>query len=86
MSAASHDDIVEILGDVDDLFVERIVDTGASIHEIAEALDDLEDERRFGEQHRVEASPRVAAVRAILEELLDEGDEDTSWPVVGDSA
>jgi hypothetical protein len=76
MTTATHAQIVELLGDVDELYVKRLEDTGASLDEIGEALGDLEDEDRLGEPPRVASSPRVAEVRAILEELLDEGDED----------
>jgi len=76
MTTATHAQIVELLGDVDELYVKRLEDTGASLDEIGEALGDLEDEERLGEPPRVASSPRVAEVRAILAELLDEGDDD----------
>jgi hypothetical protein len=75
MSTATFDEVVEILGDVDDEYIERIIDTGASVEQIGEALSDLEDELRFAEERRTETSPQAAAVRVILEELLDEDDE-----------
>ena len=46
MTHATHTQIVELLGDVDELYIRRIEDTGASIDEIGEALGDLEDEER----------------------------------------
>jgi DNA-binding transcriptional MerR regulator len=70
----TRDDVLELLGDVDDLLVERVIDTGASIDEIGEALDSLEDESRGLELH-LDSSPRVTEVRAILAELV-EADED----------
>jgi len=76
MTTATHAQIVELLGDIDELFVKRLEDTGASLDEIGEALGDLEDEDRLGEPPRGTSSPRVAEVRAILQELLDEGDDD----------
>jgi len=75
MTTASHAQIVELLGDVDELFVKRLEDTGASLDEISEALGDLEDED-LGQGRRPVTSPRVAEARAILEELLDEPDDD----------
>ena len=72
---SSFEEVVEILGEVDDKYIERIIDTGASVAQIGEALSDLEDELRFGEERRTETSPQAAAVRGILEELLDEDDE-----------
>ena len=85
MSAATRDDVVGLVGDVDDLLIERIIETGASISEIAEAMDDLED-GRFVERPSVDTSPRVAAVRTILEELVeDEEDGEGPLPVMHDS-
>ena len=57
MTTASHQQIVELLGDVDELFVKRIEDTGASLDEIGEALSDVESERFGGER-------RIASTRA----------------------
>jgi hypothetical protein len=70
---ATHAQIVELLGDVDELYVKRLEDTGASLDEIGEALDDLEKEGRLGERVRP-TSIRVAEIRAILEELYDTDD------------
>ena len=75
MSIATYADVIGLVGEIDDLFVERIVETGASPAEVAQALNKIEDERGFGDQARIEDSARVAAVRAILEEAFDE-DED----------
>lgn len=76
MPTATHAQIVELLGDVDDLFVKRIEDTGASIDEIGEALGDLEDEDERGAPPHIVTSQRVAEVRAILEELFDTDDDE----------
>jgi DNA-binding transcriptional MerR regulator len=77
MNAASYQEIAAVLGDVDDLIVQRIADTGASLDEIGEALDQLEDQLQWGEEERMPTSPRVAQVRSILEELVDDlADED----------
>jgi DNA-binding transcriptional MerR regulator len=74
MTTASHDQIVELLGDVDELIVKRIEETGASIDEIGEALSDLQDD---GFAARPPASSaRVVEVRAILAEMLDDPDQD----------
>ena len=75
MTTASYDQIVEVLGDVDPLFVRRVEDTGASLDEIGEALGDVEDERSGGDR-RLASSPRVIEVRAILEELFDDAEDD----------
>jgi hypothetical protein len=77
---ATSDDVARVIGDVDPGIVERIVLTGASADEIAEAVRELEDERGFGETHHVGSSPRVSEVRAILDDfyVLDaDVDEET---------
>jgi hypothetical protein len=75
MTTASYQQIVEMVGEVDPLFVKRIEDTGASLEEIGEALSDVESERLGGER-RLVSSPRVAEVRAILDEALDDPEDD----------
>ncbi|HEY0987603.1 MAG TPA: hypothetical protein VGD80_11155 [Kofleriaceae bacterium] len=75
MTTASYQQIVELLGEVDPLFVKRIEDTGDSVDEIGEALSDVESER-FGAERRLVSSPRVAEVRAILDEMIDDPDDD----------
>jgi hypothetical protein len=81
MSTASYQQIAELIGDVDPLIVKRIEDTGASAEEIGEALSDVESER-FGAERRLVSSPRVAEVRAILDEILDDPEEDDGGGVV----
>jgi hypothetical protein len=73
--SANKDEVRELLGEVDDLIIERIVDTGASIDEIAEALGGLVDEYGFGEQSSMPSSTRVTEVRALLDEIVFEDDE-----------
>jgi DNA-binding transcriptional MerR regulator len=75
MTTASYEQIVELLGDADPLYVKRIEETGASLDEIGEALSDLEDERS-GQARRIASSGRVLEVRAILDELLDEPEDE----------
>lgn len=75
---ATADDVLRMLGEVDPLIVERILATGASPDEIGEALREVEDEHGFGEDRHVPSSPRVAEVRAVLDELdVLEGEFDT---------
>jgi hypothetical protein len=69
MAPATTHEVEELLGDVDMFTIERILDTRATTDEIAEALADVEDEHRFGDR-RAPTTPRVAEVRAILEELV----------------
>jgi hypothetical protein len=78
---ATVDDIQALLGEVDDLITERILETRATADEVSEALGDLEDERQSGER-RAATSAKVAAVREILEDLLLEEDEDAG-PALG---
>ena len=79
----SRSEVSAILGEVDPLIIERVVDTGASIDEIAEALGELEDEAGFSDARRMPSSSRVIEVRAILAELLDdEQDSDEEYHVV----
>ena len=85
MTTATHAQIVELLGDVDDLFVKRIEDTGASLEEIGEALSDVESER-LGAERRLVSSPRVAEVRAILDEVLDDPDDEEAGGVADSSS
>jgi hypothetical protein len=81
---ASASDIQRLLGDVDPMIVARILATDASEDEIGEALGEVEDEAGFGEAPHEPSSPRVAEVRAILDEMQvfepdvdDEGFEPT---------
>lgn len=71
MSSITARDLEAMLGEVDALIVERIIETQATPDEVAEALADVEEERRFGDRP-TPTSGRVAQVREILEELLDE--------------
>lgn len=68
---ASASDVTRLLGDVDPLILERILSTGASADEIDEALREAEDEGGFGEERHAPSSPRVHAVRAVLDELAE---------------
>ena len=81
MPPASREEIVALLGDVDESFVERVRDSGASVDEIAEAIEELED--RFVEARHLPSSERVAAVRQVLAELLDASGPPTSFPIGG---
>ncbi len=73
---ATAADVNRALGDVDPLIVERILETGASAAEIAEALRESLEEHGFGEESHAPSSSRVAEVRAVLDELVLADDED----------
>jgi hypothetical protein len=62
----------EMIGEVDDLLVARILATGATEQELAEAVGETELEDEQGEAGPAPPSPRVARLRAILGELLSE--------------
>lgn len=66
---ATATDINRLLGEVDPLVVERILETGATPDEIGEALRVVEQEHGFSEEPHPPSSPRVAEVRALIEEL-----------------
>lgn len=80
-SAASASDVNRLLGDADPLIVERIIATGASEDEIAEALREVEDELGFGEEPHEPSSPRVAEVRALLRryDVLEADDPEADY-------
>jgi hypothetical protein len=69
-------EVSALLGDVDPLIIERVVETGASTDEIAEALSQLSDEPF--EARTAPSSSRVVEVRAILAELLEDTDDEDS--------
>jgi len=71
-----------VLGEVDELIIERIVDTGATLEEIAEALDRFEHEAELDEPPHVPSSANVGEVRAILVEAAsEEAEEEEGLPV-----
>jgi len=76
MEKATATNVTELLGEIDPITMERLLATGASPDEIAEAVDEVQDEGGFGETHRPPSTPRVAQVRAILEEHVFEDLED----------
>lgn len=70
-----------MLGEVDDSYVDRVLDTAASVDEIGEAIADLED--RFAESRHVPSSTRVADVRVVLLELFDANVTPFTFPLQG---
>jgi hypothetical protein len=70
INPASASDVTRLLGDVDPLIVERILETGASPSEIDEALQESLEDSGFGEESHQPSSQRVAEVRAVLDELV----------------
>ena len=82
MTPASSEELVAILGEVDELTIKRLLEIRASIDEVGEALDELEDER-FGEERRIPSTTRVAEVRSVLDELFADEDEAEETSIVG---
>jgi len=65
-----------LLGETEPLMLERIVETGASFDEVAEALSAIEDEDAYAKMSHKPSSSRVLEVRRVLEELLLTGNYD----------
>lgn len=77
---ASREEVAELVGDVDSAYVDRILDTEASIDEIGEAIDDLEG--RFAAPH-IPSSTRVARVLAVLREMSEAQPSPYTFPLRG---
>jgi hypothetical protein len=73
---ATAAEIIGVLGEIEPLTLDRLLATGATASEVANAVLAIEDEDSFGEAHHSPSSPREAEVRAILEEeVFDDIDE-----------
>jgi len=78
MEVVRAEQITALVGEVDPLVIERIISTGATVDEVAEAVAEIEAELVEGEAIRIDApppSPRVSTVRALLEPEFEEDDE-----------
>ncbi len=73
---ATASQLVELLGELEPLTIDRLLRTGATLDEVAAAASAIEEEDAFGEVHRDPSSPREAEVRAILLELVFEDTEE----------
>ena len=72
---ATASDVYRLLGDIDPIVAERIVETGATPDEIGEALARVEDEIGFGEQPHEPSSSRVSDVVSALRDLFDDEED-----------
>jgi hypothetical protein len=72
---SSYDELRPILDGVDDTVIARIVDTGASVDEVAEAVSYLEAHENGEGLVEDVSSPRVLEVRAILAEVRPADDD-----------
>jgi hypothetical protein len=73
---ASATEIFGLLGELEPLTLDKLLATGATIYEVAAAVNAIEDEDAFGEIHHAPLSSSEAEVRAILEELVFENAEE----------
>lgn len=73
--AATADQVAGLLGEVDAITMERILAIGASLAEVHEALEIAQDEQGFGDERHPPSTPRVAEVRAVIDELADDDAE-----------
>lgn len=79
---ATAADVYRMLGDIDPIIAERIVESGATADEIGEALARVEDEIGFSEgafSAADVASARVTDVVAALRELFDDDQDDVGY-------
>jgi hypothetical protein len=72
---SNYDELRPILANVDDTVIARILDTGASVDEVAEAVSYLEAHENGEGLVEDVSSPRVLEVRAILAEVRPHDDE-----------
>jgi hypothetical protein len=71
MTKLSREDVVRIVGDMDDIIVARLVGTGATVAELREAVAEVQVGEALGEPTPEPSTPRVAQLRAILRDVLD---------------
>jgi D-serine deaminase-like pyridoxal phosphate-dependent protein len=64
-----RDEVAMLLGEVDEAIIDRVLDSGASLDEITEAIGDLD--ARLAEPQHVPSTARVAEVREVLRALID---------------
>lgn len=69
---ASAAEILDLVGEIEPLTLDKLLATRATISEIAAAVDAIEDEDGFGTMSHAPLSPREAEVRAILEAFVFE--------------
>ena len=80
MSLPAHpQEVAALLGEVDPLVIERVLESGASIEEISEGLRLAAD----ASDPTMPSSSAVVEVRGILYELFEDGDDDYAFPIEG---
>ncbi|WGD53679.1 hypothetical protein QA641_07180 [Bradyrhizobium sp. CB1650] len=87
MSRLSRDDVVKTVDRADDVTIARIIGTGATVEELAEAQAWLANDEPMINDLRPLAHGRVRELVDILSELEEEDENDTSdtgsTPAVG---
>jgi hypothetical protein len=76
MTHLTHDDIVKAIGTADDATVAEIIATGATTHELAEALAWMANDEPMMNSGRPLATGRVRELVDILSELEADDEED----------
>lgn len=76
---ARSEEVSALLGEVDPLVIERVIETGASIDEISEGLRLAADDA----DPSMPSTSAVVEVRGILYELFDEDTDEYTFPIEG---
>jgi hypothetical protein len=72
MTRMTRQEVLEVLGELDELMVSRLIATGADTSTLLATLRGVEHEVRYGERLEPIHTPEADQVREILYELLDE--------------
>jgi len=80
MRHLNREDITKAMSGVDDITIARIIGTGATVDELAEAQAWLANDEPMINDLRPLAHGRVRELIDILSEFVDEDEEDTPTP------
>jgi uncharacterized membrane protein YkvA (DUF1232 family) len=84
MTQLTRDDVIKVVGEIDDVAIAEIIGTGATAKELAEAQAWLANDEALMNAGRPLPSGRVGELVEILEELeQEEDDEKEVGAVVG---
>lgn len=82
MTPATPTEITNLVGEIDPMIVERILELDATADDVAQAVACLEADRAG--EIRVPMTTRVAAIYALLEDALESlVQDDGAYPAVG---
>ena len=76
---ATRVEVALLLGEIDDSYIDRVLDIGASVDEISEAIADLEG--RLTEPQHLPSTARVAEVHEVLREFADANGRARTFPL-----